>query len=187
MIQLQWLTGMRPGEVVQLRWVDIDRSEDVWCFRPQTHKLEHFGLKREVWLGPRAQALIRQWLRVDQNQFIFSPRESEAARREEIRQNRKRPLSASQRRRDAKRQRKDRVKSWYTTNNYRQAITRGCIAAEIPIWSPNQLRKATATRVRKAKGLDGAQLVLGHAHASTTEIYTDIDAAKAKAIARELG
>lgn len=187
MIQLQWLSGMRPGEVVQMRWADIDRSEEEWCFRPQTHKLEHLGKTREVWLGPRAQALLRQWLQVDQNKFIFSPRAADAIRREEIRASRKRPMSASQRRRDAKRRRNPRLKERYTTNSYLLAIRRACDSAKIPSWSPNQLRKATATRVRKVKGLDGAQVVLGHSHASTTEIYADLDAAKARTIAHELG
>ena len=33
MIRVQWLTGMRPGEVCNVRPCDIDRSTDVWEYR----------------------------------------------------------------------------------------------------------------------------------------------------------
>lgn len=41
MIDLQLLTGMRPGEVCQLRSGDIDRSGAVWIARPAHHKNAH--------------------------------------------------------------------------------------------------------------------------------------------------
>ena len=34
MVELQQMTGMRPGEVCQLRLGDVDRSGDVWLYRP---------------------------------------------------------------------------------------------------------------------------------------------------------
>ena len=40
MIQLQRLTGMRPGEVVRLRPCDIDRTGDVWTARFSDHKTD---------------------------------------------------------------------------------------------------------------------------------------------------
>lgn len=52
MILLQWAAGMRPGEVVLMRWEDITRHEDdPWMYRPSRHKNEHRGLDRKVWLG----------------------------------------------------------------------------------------------------------------------------------------
>ena len=44
MIQLQLLTGMRPGEVVQMRPGDIDRSGDVWVYRPIHNKTDYRGI-----------------------------------------------------------------------------------------------------------------------------------------------
>lgn len=58
MVQLQLLTGMRPGEVRILRWCDIDRSGAVWEYRPIRHKTEHRGKNRRVFLGPEAQRVL---------------------------------------------------------------------------------------------------------------------------------
>lgn len=46
-------------------------------------------------------------------------------------------------------------------------------------WFPYQLRHTVATEVRKEHGREAAQVVLGHAHAKTSEIY----AAKNQALA----
>jgi integrase len=62
MIRLQWLTGMRPGEVIQMRPVDVTRTRAVWIYRPSSHKNEHRGQDREVPLGPKAQQLLTTWL-----------------------------------------------------------------------------------------------------------------------------
>src|SRR5262249_42521621 len=39
MIQLQRLTGMRPGGVVIMRTMDIDSSGTIWEYRPESHKI----------------------------------------------------------------------------------------------------------------------------------------------------
>ena len=91
----------------------------------------------------------------------------------------------------------------YTTNSYRRAIHRACDAAFPPPedlteeavkewqkdnrWSPNQLRHTTATELRKQFGIEGSQLVLGHAHADVTQIYAERDLQRAIAIANEVG
>ena len=51
MVRLQRLTGMRPAEVCILRPIDLDRSGDVWLYRPQSHKTEHHGRERVIFLG----------------------------------------------------------------------------------------------------------------------------------------
>ena len=43
MVRFQRLTGCRPGEVCLLRPCDLDRSGDVWAYRPESHKTEHHG------------------------------------------------------------------------------------------------------------------------------------------------
>ncbi len=58
MVWLQWWSGMRPGEVIQLRPPDVDRSGEVWIYRPSHHKTEHHGREREIDLGPRAQEIL---------------------------------------------------------------------------------------------------------------------------------
>jgi len=49
------------------------------------------------------------------------------------------------------------------------------------------LRHSTGTEVRNKFGLDAAQAYLGHANASTTEIYAELDFEKAAKVAREIG
>lgn len=50
MILLQWHTGMRPNEVVQIRTADVDRSGTVWVYRPPRHKNAYRGHCRR-WRG----------------------------------------------------------------------------------------------------------------------------------------
>lgn len=61
-LRLQWHTGMRPGEAVQLHADDVDRSRPVWLYRPRRHKTEHRGRDRVVPLGPKAQRLLAPFL-----------------------------------------------------------------------------------------------------------------------------
>ena len=54
MIQLQRLTGMRPGEVCRIRTIDLDTSGKVWSYLPESHKSEHHGRSRVIiFNGPR--------------------------------------------------------------------------------------------------------------------------------------
>ena len=43
MIELQRITGMRPGEVVLMRPGDVDRTKEVWIYRPSRHKTAYRG------------------------------------------------------------------------------------------------------------------------------------------------
>jgi integrase len=58
MVELQRLTGMRPGEVVGMRTGDLDTAGGVWVYTPARHKTEHHGRERTVFLGPRASLYI---------------------------------------------------------------------------------------------------------------------------------
>ncbi len=80
MIQLQLLTGMRSGEVVLLRPCDVDQSGTVWVYRPAWHKTDYREIARTIFLGPRAQELLRPWLARAVESFCFSPLEAEAER-----------------------------------------------------------------------------------------------------------
>jgi hypothetical protein len=46
-------------------------------------------------------------------------------------------------------------------------------------WHPNQLRHNAATKARKAAGLEAAQIICGHAKADVTQVYAEVDRAKA--------
>lgn len=73
MVELMRLTGMRPQEVCLMRTIDIDRSGRVWTFTPETHKCEHHGRERRIYLGPVAQTILRPWLRAELTTYLFSP------------------------------------------------------------------------------------------------------------------
>lgn len=203
MVDLQLLTGMRPGEVVALRAGDIERAKDAWIYRPQGHKTEHFGRERRVLLGPKAREILEPWLVRYPTGFLFAPDRAELARHKLQRKNRKTKLWPSHKNR--KRAPVPRLfRDHYSTGSYARAIAYGCqkfneneaeaarkrgdekepVAIE---WSPNQLRHTAATRIRREFGLEMARVVLGHSSAVTTEIYAEIDLGKAAAVMAKFG
>lgn len=187
MICLQRLTGMRSGEVVIMRPCDIDRSRDQWAYRPVKHKNRHRGQIREVYLGPTAQKILTPWLNRDPESYCFNPAEAEAARNAVRRQNRISPMTPSQSRRCRKPNPKRAKRDHYNRDSYRRAIEYGIKKAGVPHWHPHQLRHACATRLRRDHGLEVAQVVLGHRTAAVTEIYAEIDRAKARDVMATTG
>jgi integrase len=81
MIQFQMRTGARPGDVALMRLIDIDTSETVWKYRPQTHKTEHHGHDRVIYIGPDAQEVLREFMDRSVSSYVSSPKEAEAERR----------------------------------------------------------------------------------------------------------
>lgn len=188
MVRLQRLTGMRPAEVCLLRPTDQDRSGDVWVYRPPSHKTEHHGRDRCVYLGPRAQAILLHYLARDPESCCFQPRDSETRRRAKQHAERVTPIDQGNRP-GTNRKRKPSLAAGaqYNTSSYRRAIQRACDRAGVPRWAPNRLRHAAATEVRAKFGLEAAQIVLGHAEADVTQVYAERDTAKGVEVARLIG
>ncbi len=170
MIELQLVTGMRPGEVVLLRTCDIDMSGKIWEYRPGSYKTEHHGIERIIFLGPHAQEIVRPFLKTDLTAYVFSPRDAvlDARKKLDPKQGRS--------------QRTLRIRGYrrcpsnrYTRGSYQTAIYKACVKAEIPAWGPNRLRHNAATFLRKEFGLDAARVILGHTSAAVTEIYAEQD------------
>jgi integrase len=188
MVQLQRLTGCRPGELCGLRPCDVNRESQVWCFRPASHKTEHHGIERRIYLGPKAQAILSPWLDRDPLRFCFSPAEEVKRQLAAKHARRKTPLTYGNRPGSNRKLNPNRTpKDHYTTASYRRAVERACVRAKIPVWTPNQLRHARATELRRLHGLDAAQVVLGHSDAFVTQIYAERDFSRAQEIMRELG
>jgi integrase len=189
MVRVQRLTGMRPGEVCAMTVGEIDTSGEVWLFSPRHHKTAHHGKSRVVPLGPRTQAVLQRYLKPDLSGPVFSPAESERARKAAIRAQNRTPFTPSRLRRDSRRAARPRLvlNPAYTTANYAQAIRRACETAGVPHWTPNQLRHSKATELRKVFGLDGAGAVLGHSKLETTQIYAERSAELASRIALATG
>jgi integrase len=187
MIELQRLTGMRPGEVCQMRTIDVDRSGAIWTYAPESHKTEHHGRERTIYLGPRAQEVVRPWLRADPSAYLFSPREAEEERGAERRRNRKTPLTPSQRARRRKANPERTPGEVYVTRSYYHAVRNACKRADVPSWHPNQLRHNAATWLRKEFGLDVARVILGHSSPAVTEVYAEVDREKAMVVMERVG
>jgi integrase len=222
MVCFQRLTGCRPGEVCALRPCDVDRSGEVWEYRPESHKTEHHGRSRVIFIGPQAQGVLLRYLARDPQAYCFRPIDSEAKRRAAQHAARKTPLSCGNRPGSNRRRRpKFVIGDCYKEETYRRAIHRACDAAFPPAdhlvrhdcetfkahrarltdeqraelaqwqssrrWCPNQLRHSAATEIRRRYGLEGSQVVLGHATARVTEIYAERDFELAARIAKEVG
>ena len=203
-VELQRLTGMRAGEVTIMRATDLNMTGKLWMFEPELHKTAHHGHHRVIELGPRAQQVIRPFLKTDLDAFLFAPIEAEQERIEANTQNRKTPVSCgnrpgSNRKRNPKRRPRER----YDTDSYRRAVQRGCDKADaeakrkeslpedseriIPRWHPHRLRHSYATAIRKDHGIESARILLGHRSVGVTEIYAEIDRAKVRSIIEKIG
>lgn len=189
MVDLQLLTGARPGELCILRPMDVDRSNsNLWQYRPSRHKNERRGQDRVIYIGPRAQRLLAPFLDRPATDFAFSPDEGERERRQARHEARVTPLQygnrpGTNRKASPRRRPQDR----YHTSSYRRAIYRACDAADVPQWSPNQLRHNFATWIRAKHGVDVAATLLGHSKVETTQIYAEQNHAKAREIVRMVG
>ncbi len=241
MVELQRLTGMRPGEVCGLRVAEIDRAGEVWVFRPRQHKTAHHGRGRSIAIGPKARAVLTTFLLrdgqppdgfghvrpndpehhnarlvmadayeeagrvrdaellrggcaveliagcvVDPAAPLFSPAQARAEWARTARRNRKSKVPPSQmNRRKAKPARVPGAE--YTVAAYGYAVRKAAGKAGVAHWHPNQLRHAFATAVRKAYGLEAAQVLLGHSRADVTQVYAERDEQLAATVAAKIG
>jgi integrase len=153
MVQVQEYTGMRPGELCAMKPEEIEKQRRVWVYRPAQHKNTHRQKVRLIVIGPRAQRVLSPFLKnAKKGEPIFQPPRTNAE--------------------------KSRPNGW-PVKNYSWAVRYAVKAAkkegvEVEHWSPNQLRHACGTRVRRKFGVDAARTVLGHSQGSTriTDRYT---------------
>ena len=218
MVRVQLHTGMRPGELVKMRRRDIDTAGKVWLYRPESHKTQHHGHDRTIYIGANAQKYLESYLGTDLDAVVFDPRTAMKERWAARKTHRSKPKESRKTGR--------KVTKRYTTNTYLQAIYHACDKAFPPPeplcrkvapdgkretlkdwkerlteaqhievkawrkahrWHPNQLRHNAGTYLRKEFGIEGARVVLGHRSAGVTEIYAELDRAKAKEIMERVG
>jgi integrase len=101
LIEFQRLTGCRPGEACAVRRCDIDTGGAVWLYRPPRHKGSWRGKARTVAIGPKAQALLREFFTPDITDYLFSPRRAVEEVRAARAANRRTPRYPSHLRRNA--------------------------------------------------------------------------------------
>ncbi len=161
MIRVMWLTGMRPGELCAMQMCDLDLSDEPWVFTPPRHKTAHRGKVLQKQLGPKVREILRPFLKVDPSAFLFNPADTDRVRGD--------------------------VGDYYTTPSFRRAIARACRRAGLQPWSPNRLRHAFATRMRRRFGAERTQTLMGHAQLSTTLIYAEADLRTTRDIVEQVG
>lgn len=191
MVRIQPLTGMRPQEVCRLRGADLDRTGQLWWYRPAAHKTSYAGKLREIPLGPKARAILEPLVPSDPAEFVFTPAKTNALILGCRAAARVTPRYPSHMARNARKRSKNPRRApsvvHYGAQSYRQCIHRACGRAGVALWQPNQLRHTYATEIRKAAGLDAAQIMLGHASANITQVYAAVDHARAADIATQHG
>ena len=153
-----------------------------------SHKNAWRGHERVLYLGPRAQEVLRRFLtNVAPEGFLFSPRqamEEHIAMRRAQRNSKRTPSELSKKR---KRRPRRAPATRYTVNTFQQAVRRGCRRAKVVAWSVLQVRHTRATDVRERYGIEGAAASLGHRRVETSQIYAEKNERLSKEIAREIG
>lgn len=183
MIDIQLLSGCRPGELVGLRPLDIDMNGDVWRVELENHKNAYRGKTRILLFGPKAQRIIGMFLNRPVDKPLFSPKDANRERNEKAdthrRENQKPNPKLTER----------EVGDSYTVASYRRAIDRaidgltpeGLRGDATRQWrkahrfSPHQLRHSAATYLRRQFGLETAKAVLGHSTITSTQIYAEVN------------
>jgi hypothetical protein len=144
---------MRPGEVVIMRTMDINTTGSIWEYRPDSHKTEHHGKDRVIFIGPKAQEILRPWLKTDLTADLFSPRESMAEHAVELRKARKTKVQPSQQNRRKRNPRRVPAEK-YRVTGYSLAIRRGCDRAfPHPTLSPLTVESLTRERREQYRDL----------------------------------
>jgi integrase len=170
MCQIQRLCGCRPGELCDMTPIEIDRSGNVWLYKPARHKNSHRGHTRIIPLGPQAQQILTKYL-FHEKCFGYSPPSYRRAITRACDRAFPHPKLSNLKRSTLTEKQATEVEKW-------QKLHR---------WSPNQLRHAAATQAREVAGIDAAQVLLGHRDAAMTQRYAEVDIAKAVDAMQKIG
>ncbi len=132
MVQIQRLTGARPGEVCMMRPVDIEITGEVWIYIPSRHKTEHHDKSRAIVIGPKAQAILTKYLERDPGTHCFNPAEVLDSHLVDRHAKRVTPLSCGCKPGKRKRRRSHAPGVCYTNDSYRRVIHRACDRVFLP-------------------------------------------------------
>ena len=195
MVRLQLLAVMRPSDVFRMKVGDIDKSQEIWVYRPGYHKGTWREHHRAVALGESEQAILtKRMAGKEPGQYVFTPKEAMQERCERDAAKRKSKVSPSQQKRKEKCAKKPKRKylDCYNANSYRRSIARAIEAAneklpddkKISHWYPYKIRHTGVTELVKTEGLDVARAVAGQRSVNVTQIYNHSDEAKAVEVAK---
>lgn len=194
MVQIHRLCGCRSQDILNMRSTDIDQNKRVWEYRPAHYKTEHLNddnnldQERVIYLGPKAQALLKPWLLENPLDYIFSPKRAVAARNHMRRLQRQVPLWPSHRHRnEAKRKEISAIRDCYDDNSYRRAVQRACLKAGVATWTPKRLRHSRLTEIRHLFGLEASKACAGHKEIGVTQHYAEQDKLLASRVMEDVG
>ncbi len=204
MVRFQRLTGCRPGEVCMIKPNMVDRTNREWEIRLENHKTAWRGKSRTFYVGPQAQAVLFPYLSRRDDSYCFNPREAVRQKLKARGESRVIPTSYGNSpgtNRVSKPSRKPG--NCYSTASYGRSIKYACrLAFPAPEnlkgealkkwrschqWSPNQLRHALATAVRRSDGIEAASVILGHSSLAITQTYAEQDRSNAIAVVGRVG
>jgi integrase len=157
--------GARAGEALAMTTADIDQSaaDGVWAYRPAKHKNAYRGHTRNIVLGPRAQLILRRYLKPGAPEDrLFKPGTVRPGGKIEHRDQ-------------------------YSVCDYDKAIGRACVKAGVPHWSSHQLRHLAAHLAEQEVSLEGARHYLGHKTANMSAHYAGVNVEAAAEVARRIG
>ena len=190
MAQVQYFCGMRPQDVVSMRLCDVDRTGDIWLYRPASHKNKHRGQSLTKAIPVAAQTLLEPLLDRGDESYLFDPRDASewryTRRAETTDRKTTRYPSEEKRVREKVLAGREKRKARYSVDTYRQAITRACDEAKVQRWTPLQLRHSIATELSRDFGEQAASRWLGHARLETTAIYVEQQSRELIEIARRI-
>jgi integrase len=138
-----------------MRACDIDMTGTEWLYRPHHHKTAHRGMGRVIALGPQAQEIGNRYLKPNLEAYLFSPRDSMAAFRQQQREKRKSKVPPSQICRIRKRPSRV-LGNCYHPRVLAHAVAAACRKHGLEHRHPRQLRHSKATEIRREFGLDTA-------------------------------
>ncbi len=186
MMRLQALCGMRPGEVLRMRWMDIQRQPadlpgaDVWLYVVPGAKASHHGRDTRYVIPKAAQEILLRYPALPAA-CMFSPASAMEERRHRLRAARKSKLTPSQRRRDQDANR-DYASSW-DTHEYRRHVTRACEKAGVRVFTPHEIRHGFLTWAANTLSLSAAAAAANHRSVATTQRYVHVQPVDALSVA----
>jgi len=181
MLRLIWLTAMRPGEVCRMRPFDVVRDDpECWLYIPGRdagsvgdHKTAYRQRLRVVPLGGRARAIVAGRIKdAESKNPLFSPAEALDEVRQQRLARRRTPMHQGNRAGSNRREHPMITPGeQYNVNSFYHAVKRACKRANITPFTPYDVRRTAATRVRASLGKDDAKMLLGHVSSDTTDFY----------------
>ena len=196
MLRLIWITAMRPAEARRMRPFDILRDDkECWVYIPGRdadvvgdHKTAYLQRIRAIPLTSVAQSILKPRIKkFSSTDYVFRPEDAMQEMRDRRTADRQTALSCGNRP-GSNRKEHPMIKpgKMYRRGSFCNAVERACERTEVPVFTPYDLRRTAATRIRAELGKEAAKLLLGHVSTDTTDIYLLEEVQEAIKVAKQM-